>query len=210
MKAPDLTGLSVGDELPVMHKRATRAQLFLYSAASHNPHRIHYDRDYAELEGHADILVHGPLQGSWLTQYLTDWIGPRGRLVSVTWQNRGHFYMAASRAMHDVLVERARSASRKKRGGGLKRVPLNDAAISGSEAERFLELHEALEQLCRIDTKRADVVRLRFFCGLTNHEIAAALGCTERTIRREWTVAKVWLKAKLGAGHADISGGHSF
>lgn len=85
---PSMADLSVGDELPVMTKNASRAQLFLYSAASFNPHRIHYDRDYAEFEGHADILVHGPLQGSWLTQYLTDWIGPEGRLLGVTWQNR--------------------------------------------------------------------------------------------------------------------------
>lgn len=86
--SPTIDRLSVGDELPVMGKRASRAQLFLYSAASFNPHRIHYDREYAATEGHADILVHGPLQGSWLTQYLTDWVGPRGRLRSVTWQNR--------------------------------------------------------------------------------------------------------------------------
>ncbi|MGI9616338.1 MAG: hypothetical protein ACR2QO_25710, partial [Acidimicrobiales bacterium] len=80
---PTLAALNVGDSLPVMTKNASRAQLFLYSAASFNPHRIHYDRDYAGIEGHADVLVHGPLQGSWLTQYLTDWAGPRGRLVSV-------------------------------------------------------------------------------------------------------------------------------
>lgn len=85
---PRLADLSVGDELPVMTKNASRAQLFLYSAASFNPHRIHYDREYAAVEGHPDILVHGPLQGSWLTQYLTDWIGPRARLRAVTWQNR--------------------------------------------------------------------------------------------------------------------------
>ncbi|MGF1597530.1 MAG: acyl dehydratase [Acidimicrobiales bacterium] len=80
--------VTVGDELPVMVKNASRAQLFLYSAASFNPHRIHYDRDYAQFEGHVDILVHGPLQGSWLTQFCTDWAGPEGRLVGVTWQNR--------------------------------------------------------------------------------------------------------------------------
>ena len=87
---PQLTAdaVAVGDELAVMHKNASRAQLFLYSAASFNPHRIHYDRDYAAVEGHQDILVHGPLQGSWLTQFLTDWIGPRGRLRAVSWQNR--------------------------------------------------------------------------------------------------------------------------
>lgn len=83
-----ISDVAVGDDLPVMTKNASRAQLFLYSAASFNPHRIHYDRDYAGVEGHDDILVHGPLQGSWLTQYLTDWIGPLGRLRAVSWQNR--------------------------------------------------------------------------------------------------------------------------
>ena len=83
-----VSDVTVGDELPVMAKNASRTQLFLYSAASFNPHRIHYDRAYAEFEGHTDILVHGPLQGAWLTQYLTDWCGPSGRLTGVKWQNR--------------------------------------------------------------------------------------------------------------------------
>ena len=80
--------VAVGDDLPVVVHRATRAQLFLYSAATWNPHRIHYDREYAAGEGHPDVLVHGPLQGAWLTQYLTDWAGPGGRLVAASWQNR--------------------------------------------------------------------------------------------------------------------------
>lgn len=80
--------VAVGDELPTMVKRAGRAQLFLYSAATWNPHRIHYDVDYARVEGHPDVIVHGPLQGAWLTQYVTDWIGPHGRLLHAGWQNR--------------------------------------------------------------------------------------------------------------------------
>jgi hydroxyacyl-ACP dehydratase HTD2-like protein with hotdog domain len=80
--------VAVGDRLPVAVRNASRAQLFLYSAATWNPHRIHYDRDYAAVEGHPDVLVHGPLQGAWLTQYLTDWAGPLGRLIAVSWQNR--------------------------------------------------------------------------------------------------------------------------
>jgi hydroxyacyl-ACP dehydratase HTD2-like protein with hotdog domain len=80
--------VAVGDELPAAVRRAGRAQLFLYSAATWNPHRIHYDTEFARSEGHADIIVHGPLQGAWLTQYLTDWMGPAGRLVSAGWQNR--------------------------------------------------------------------------------------------------------------------------
>jgi hydroxyacyl-ACP dehydratase HTD2-like protein with hotdog domain len=80
--------VAVGEELAVVVKRASRAQLFLYSGATWNAHRIHYDRDYAATEGYPDVLVHGPLQGAWITQYFTDWAGPRGRLVSVSWQNR--------------------------------------------------------------------------------------------------------------------------
>lgn len=89
MSAPRLAGdVTVGDELDTVIRNASRAQLFLYSAASHNPHRIHYDRDYALTEGHPDIIVHGPLQGAWLSQYVTDWAGPRGRILTLTWQNR--------------------------------------------------------------------------------------------------------------------------
>lgn len=83
-----LEDVEVGDELPAATRNASRAQLFLYSAATWNPHRIHYDVDYARLEGHPDVIVHGPLQGAWLTQYVTDWMGPGGRLVSAAWQNR--------------------------------------------------------------------------------------------------------------------------
>ena len=78
----------VGDALPVVVRNASRVQLFLYSAATWNPHRIHYDVDYARFEGHPDVIVHGPLQGAWLSQYVTDWAGPAGRILGLSWQNR--------------------------------------------------------------------------------------------------------------------------
>ena len=81
-----------GQEMPPMVKNATRAQLFWYSAATWNPHRIHYDRDYAAVEGHPDLLVHGPLQGAWLSQFVTDWMGPGGRLLGLSWQNRARAF----------------------------------------------------------------------------------------------------------------------
>ena len=83
-----LEDVAVGDEMEPMTKRASRAQLFLYSAATMNPHRIHYDRDYAAEEGHPDVLVHGPLQGAWLSEFDTRWAGPRGRICALAWQNR--------------------------------------------------------------------------------------------------------------------------
>ena len=81
-----------GEAMSPMVKNASRAQLFLFSAATNNPHRIHYDREYAAVEGHPDVLVHGPLQGSWLSQFVTDWAGPRGRIVNLSWQNRGRAF----------------------------------------------------------------------------------------------------------------------
>ena len=80
--------VTVGTELPTVVRNASRVQLFLYSAATWNPHRIHYDADYARFEGHPDVIVHGPLQGAWLSQYVTDWAGPAGRILGLSWQNR--------------------------------------------------------------------------------------------------------------------------
>ena len=81
-----------GDALPPLMKNASRAQLFLFSAATHNPHRVHYDRAFAALEGHDDVLVHGPLQGAWLHQFVQDWAGPRGRVLALAFQNRGRAF----------------------------------------------------------------------------------------------------------------------
>ena len=90
---PTMSTVQIGEELPKMKKQASEAELFLYSAASFNPHRIHYDRAYANFEGHDDLVVHGPLQGSWLTQFVTDWAGPRARLLSIEWQNRASAFV---------------------------------------------------------------------------------------------------------------------
>jgi hydroxyacyl-ACP dehydratase HTD2-like protein with hotdog domain len=87
-----LASVHVGDELPPLTKNASRAQLFLFSAATNNPHRIHYDREYAAVEGHPDVLVHGPLQGAWLHQFVADWVGPAGRVLELSWQNRGRAF----------------------------------------------------------------------------------------------------------------------
>jgi len=84
--------VKAGDVLAPMVKNASRAQLFLFSAATNNPHRIHYDRAYAESEGHSDLLVHGPLQGAWLHQFVSEWAGPHGRVLALSWQNRGRAF----------------------------------------------------------------------------------------------------------------------
>ncbi|MGE3076142.1 MAG: acyl dehydratase [Dehalococcoidia bacterium] len=92
MSQRTIEDVSVGDEMDPMVKNASRAQLFLFSAATNNPHRIHYDREYAAVEGHPDVLVHGPLQGAWLSQYVIDWAGPKGKLLGMSWQNRARAF----------------------------------------------------------------------------------------------------------------------
>lgn len=92
MSQRHIKDVSVGDEMPPLVKNASRAQLFQFSAATNNPHRIHYDREYAAVEGHPDVLVHGPLQGAWLSQFVTEWAGPKGRVLALSWQNRARAY----------------------------------------------------------------------------------------------------------------------
>ena len=84
-----MTAVAAGTVIPALHRRADEVDLFLVSAAMWVPHRIHYDRDYVRSEGHADLLVHGPLQGAWMAQMLTRWARPRGgRLEAISWRNR--------------------------------------------------------------------------------------------------------------------------
>lgn len=78
-----------GMELPPRDRTVSTTQLFLYSAVTRNPHRIHYDREFAATEDHPNVLVHGPLHGAMLATYVTDWAGPHGRLRRLAYQNRG-------------------------------------------------------------------------------------------------------------------------
>ena len=110
------------------------------------------------------------------------------------WANRGHFFAVAAEAMRRILIERARRRQRVRHGGGQERVDVAEVEIAAPENdERLLEVHEALDQLAREDREKADVVKLRFFVGLTDREVAEVLGLSERTVERHWAYAKAWL-----------------
>ena len=110
------------------------------------------------------------------------------------WQNRGHFFAAASEAMRRILIERARRKARIRHGGGQHRVDIQDMEIAASTPdENILLVNEALERLQAEDPQRARVVVMKFFGGLTNQEVAESLNVTERTIERQWAYAKAWL-----------------
>jgi RNA polymerase sigma factor (TIGR02999 family) len=114
------------------------------------------------------------------------------------WNSRGHFFAAAAEAMRRILVDRARKKQALKHGGDRAREPLNEASVMAPEVgEDLVALDEALERLAAQDAEAAELVKLRFFAGLTSAEAAAALGISPRTADRAWTYARVFLLAEL-------------
>ena len=110
------------------------------------------------------------------------------------WQNREQFYAIAAEVMRRILVDRARRRQARKHGGDLERVDLDAVELPGSSDDAvILQVHEALERLAAEDGEKAEVVKLRFFVGLENAEIAAILGVSEKTVQRHWSFAKAWL-----------------
>jgi RNA polymerase sigma factor (TIGR02999 family) len=114
------------------------------------------------------------------------------------WQNRAHFFAVAARAMRQILVSYARSQQAQKRGGGVFKVDLDEVAlVSPEESKDIVELHEPLEQLSALDSRKAQVVELKYFGGLNYDEIAEVLKISRITARRDWEFAKVWLYTEL-------------
>lgn len=118
------------------------------------------------------------------------------------WDNRGHFFGAAARAMRRILVERARHHGRIKHGGGMKRVELGESALNQPltnepEPTNLLALDEVLEKLEKYDKRKADVVMLRYFAGLSIEETAAALSVSPATVKNEWMFARAWLHREV-------------
>lgn len=117
---------------------------------------------------------------------------------SNTWQNRGHFFAAAAEAMRRILIERARAKSRLRRGSRAERVPLEYVTLASEDPpETVLAINEALERLTARDPFKAEVVKMRYFVGLSQDEIAQALGVSVPTIGRHWAIARAWLYAEL-------------
>ena len=115
------------------------------------------------------------------------------------WNSRGHFFAAAAEAMRRILVNRARDRGRLKRGGGRQRVDLDDLCDPGTASdEDLLGLDDALERLASAHPECAELVKLRFFTGLSLGDAAAALGLARRSADRQWAFARAWLFDALG------------
>ncbi|MEM8873750.1 MAG: ECF-type sigma factor [Planctomycetota bacterium] len=133
----------------------------------------------------------------------------------VTWENPRHFFGAAAEAMRRILIERARRYATHKRGGGRKRVDLDGVVDAGAvlgnngandEAVAMLELNDALSELEQKDERMAEVVKLRYFGGLSVEETAAAIGGSSRTVKRDWAFARAWLAKRLDGRQEPIHG----
>jgi RNA polymerase sigma factor (TIGR02999 family) len=115
------------------------------------------------------------------------------------WGNRGHFFAAAAEAMRRILIDRARHKQTRKAGGERRRLDLDDieSALEEENGERLLALDEALQQLEAEDPRKAELVKLRFFGGLTAAQAAAALGVSMSTAEKDWAYARSWLRVAI-------------
>ena len=112
--------------------------------------------------------------------------------------NRSHFFAVAAKAMRQILVNHANAQRRQKRGGGADKVELDEGAlISPEQPTAILDLNDALERLATLDFRKAHVVELKYFGGLTEEEIAEVLKISPVTVRRDWVFARAWLQGEL-------------
>lgn len=118
---------------------------------------------------------------------------------AVTWQNRAHFFGIASQMMRRILVNYAVGRSRDKRGGGAIQITLDDATVGSCNEtdEQLIALDQALERLETLDERQVRIVEMRYFTGLSIEETAEVLGISPATVKREWNMARAWLRSEL-------------
>jgi RNA polymerase sigma-70 factor, ECF subfamily len=128
------------------------------------------------------------------------WLRLAGPSPTIQWENRSHFFGFAARLMRNALVDHARTRRATKRGGGLRALTLEEMTVLCSDrTPDILEVNEALDQLAKVDERKAKVIELRYFGGMTNEEIAAALDLSLSTVTRDLRLGAAWLRRFLTA-----------
>lgn len=123
---------------------------------------------------------------------------------SIDWKSRAHFFGIAAQMMRRILIDHARGHLREKRGAGQRAVPINDAlAFAPEQSLELIRLDESLQRLAKLDVRQARIVELRFFGGLTVEQTAESLAISEKTVKRDWSMAKAWLHGDLKASHGN-------
>jgi RNA polymerase sigma factor (TIGR02999 family) len=121
------------------------------------------------------------------------------------WENRAHFFGAAAEAMRRILIDRARRRRALRHGGGQRPLDLQDMEIASAtqDEDQLLAVHEALDKLAQQDARKAELVKLRYFVGLTIHEAAEVLGISEPTAKRDWAFARAWLYREIQSSESN-------
>lgn len=120
----------------------------------------------------------------------------------MTWRNRAHFFAMAAKSMRRVLVDHARKRQRAKRGGGVVRIAFEEGEHSTLQALEVVALDDALRDLGTLDVRKAEIVELHFFAGLSLAETAVVVGRSTATVSRDWRLARAWLARALRASES--------
>ena len=127
--------------------------------------------------------------------------------TAITWQNRAHFFAVAAKQMRRILVDHARRHRREKRGGAWDKVEFDEAlAPAASRTLDVIALDDALQDLTKLNPQHSQIVELRFFGGLKTDEVAEVLALSQRTVEREWRMARAWLRRQIFAESSDVAG----
>lgn len=155
---------------------------------------------YAELKRLAERIFRGESSGHTLqpTALVNEAFESLVRM-DVAWQDRTHFYALAARLMRRILVNHANVRRAAKRGGGAAKVTLDEAAVAPQTDDSILALDEALEELAEFDERKAEIVEMHYFGGLSYEEIAEALDLSRTTVNQDLRTAKAWLRQRLEA-----------
>jgi RNA polymerase sigma-70 factor, ECF subfamily len=122
-------------------------------------------------------------------------------IPQVRWQDRVHFFAIVAKVMRRILIEHARAAHCSKRGAGVRPINLNEGlTISAKVDSEIVRLDDALNDLAKFDARKAQVVEMRYFGGLTSPEIASVLGISTQSVNRDWSLAKAWLIREMSGG----------
>jgi RNA polymerase sigma-70 factor (ECF subfamily) len=174
-----------------IHKGDRSAESELIPAVYEHLHRLAEWRFKAERPGHT--LQPTALLGELYLRIIRD--------TSIDWQSRGHFYRVAAKTLRRILVDHARAVNAGRRPKPVDRLELDDVVIySEDRVQDILIIDEALNKLRMWDERQAIIVELRFFGGFSVEETAAALGIAERTVKRDWMLARAWLSNIIRSG----------
>ena len=130
--------------------------------------------------------------------------------AETTWHDRARFFAVAAGIMRRILVDHARSHRAAKRGGGREKIQLDEELAPSPERDvDLVALDDALKDLGRFDSRQSQIVELRFFGGLTVEEVAEVLEISPRTVKREWRLARAWLRREIARGEDNAGNGHT-